>query len=80
MEKEFHYFPEKRPIENQGLKTGYLVQHHTWQQTEVKDHPARLIVACGQQVDHPTIFSFLDRNYRYKSIAAQIPHNAGTRN
>ena len=34
-------------------------------------------VAYGQQVKSPSHFGFLDQNYHNKSVATQIPPNAG---
>jgi hypothetical protein len=39
------------------------------------DHPASLEVAEARQVS--IFFVFVDRNYRYKSVATQISHIAG---
>ena len=49
-------------------------------QTEVKDHSATLEMTYSQHVDSPppsVVSGFLDRNYRYKSVATQIPHDYG---
>jgi hypothetical protein len=35
------------------------------------------MVACGQHVEFSTVIGFLDRNYRYKSVVTQIPHDVG---
>ena len=41
---------------------------------EMNDHPVSLEVTCGQHVGSPAVVGFLDKNYRYKSIANQNPH------
>jgi hypothetical protein len=48
----------------------------TYLQTEVNGHPASLGVTCGQHVESPAVVCFLDHNYYYKLVAAQIPHDA----
>ena len=49
----------------------------TCQWTDVEGHPASLRVTCSHYVESSTVIVFLDRNYRYKSVATQIPHNYG---
>ena len=49
----------------------------TCSKTEIKNYPAGLGVNCGQHVDSLAIVGFLDRDYRYRSVSTQIPHDAG---
>jgi hypothetical protein len=43
----------------------------------VKDNPVSLETMCGQHVDPPNVVDFLDRDYYYKQVATEIPHDAG---
>ena len=44
----------------------------------LSDHyPASLGMTCGQHVEFPNFFTFLDRNYDHKLVATQIPQNYG---
>ena len=45
----------------------------TCSQTEVKYYLASLRLKCDQHIASPVAFSFLNRNYLYKSAATQIP-------
>ena len=49
----------------------------TCPQTEVNDHPASSGVAVVSTLNHPAVVDFVERNYRYKSVTTQIPHDAG---
>jgi hypothetical protein len=43
----------------------------------VKDRPASLGMMYGQHVDSPALYAvFLDQDYRCKSLATHIPHDA----
>ena len=54
---------------------GVLAFGFTYTSAEAKDYPASSGVRCGQHVESPSRCCFLDRYYRYKWIAIQIPHN-----
>ena len=43
----------------------------------MNDHPARLGQTCGQNVEPKPTDVPLDRNFRYKSVNTQIPHDDG---
>ena len=43
----------------------------------MKDNPVSLETMCGQHVDPPNVVDFLDRDYYYKQVATEIPHDAG---
>ena len=43
----------------------------------MKDHPTSLGLTCGQHVETLAIVGFLDQDLRCKSIAVQIPQDAG---
>ena len=59
------------------------IEDHSWQpstdltsiclQKEVNGKPAILGLICGQHVESPAIVDFQGRNYRYISVATQIP-------
>jgi hypothetical protein len=42
------------------------------------DHPANLRATCNQHVDPSAVVGFIDRNYRYKSVANQILYGGGS--
>ena len=48
----------------------------TYPQTEVKDHLTSLGVTLVCK-SPPVIVGFLDQDYHYRSVAIQIPHDAG---
>ena len=41
-----------------------------------QDFPSSFAMTCGQHVESSRRFCFMDRDYRYKLVANQIPHNA----
>ena len=43
----------------------------------MKDHLASLGLMFCQHVESLSHFYFLDQDYRYKSVATEIPYNAG---
>ena len=49
----------------------------TCPQREIKVHTASLREMCCQQIESAKVVGFLGQNYRYKSIATQIPPDAG---
>ena len=57
---------------DQGLPIDFGLTS-TCPQAEMKYHPDSLEVTCDQHVSSP----FIDQDYRWKSVATQIPHDAG---
>ena len=49
----------------------------TFPQTYVNEQLGSLGMTCDQHLVSTAVIDFLERNYRYKSIANQIPHDAG---
>ena len=66
----------RQPIECQNLRPTYGLMS-TCLQAEVNNHTARLRLTLDQRVESLTILLFLYRNYRYKTVAIQIHHDAG---
>ena len=60
-------------IKGQGFQQTGLTS--TCPQKEVNDHPASLGVMCRRHVESPAVFYFIERDYFYKSVATQIPHD-----
>ena len=44
---------------------------------EVNDNTASIVVTCSYQDATSVVTGFLTRNYHYKSVVAQVSHDAG---
>ena len=68
-------FKALQPIEGQGLPADYWPHIHL--SADTGERPSGLFrVVCGQLVEFRSPVGFLDQDYHWKSVAAQIPHGA----
>ena len=45
---------------------GFLAPGFTYTSAEAKDYPASVGMKCGQHVEFPSRYCFMDMDYRYK--------------